>query len=411
MSLYKSVQEQIQESYKNISDHYDVWLVENVLYPDRVIEVYIPVLMDDGSTKTFTWYRSQHNNIRGPYKGGIRFHQDVSKDEVMSLSAWMSLKTAVAGIPLWGGKWWIIVNPKDLSAWELERLSRWFIRKIYKNIWPDIDVPAPDVNTNGQIMSRMRDEYEHLTDTFAPWVITGKPLAVWWSAWRDTATAQWGLIVLKTYLEKKWKKLTGQTVAIQWAGNAWLTFARLVSDAWATVVAISDSQWWVYDKQWLDISAIETLKKDRQSVQEYTSWQTMTNEELLELDVDILVPAALESVITEKNADAIKAPLILELANWPVSTKADAILEKKKMIVIPDILANAGGVTVSYFEQVQNNQNYYRLADEVMDKLERIMKKATTDVLDRAEKYDITVRQWAYVLAVDRILEAHKLRG
>lgn len=406
MDLYNRVQQQMKKSYTYLADTYDVWLLEYVLHPDRIIEVSLPVTMDDGSVQTFVWYRSQHSNARGPYKGGIRFHQNVSKDEVMSLSAWMSLKTAVVDIPLGWGKWWIIVNPKELSDGELQRLSRAYAKAIAPQIWPEKDIPAPDVNTNSRIMAWMRDTYETVTQSFAPWVITGKPLQLWGSQWRDIATAQWWLFVLQTYLAHNQDSLAGKTIAIQWAGNAWLTFARLATEAWARVIAITDSRGWVRDHDWLTPDRLASLKAQKKSVSDYGA-DTLSNDDILTLDVDILVPAALENVITTDNAWDVQASIILELANGPLHSDASPILANNNIVVIPDILANAGWVTVSYFEQVQNNNNYYRDREEVMEKLSVIMTKATTDVLAYADRYDVTLREWAYILALQRILGAY----
>lgn len=407
MSLYASVQSQIKQAYSYISWNYSPNLLEKLILPDQILEVSIPVTMDDGSTKVFTGYRSQHNNTKWPYKGGIRFHPNVSKDEVMSLSAWMTLKTSVVGLPLWGGKWWIIVDPKQLSQAELERLSRGYIQKIAKFIGPLTDVPAPDVNTNPQIMAWMLDEYNKVTGVLSPGVITWKPVELWGSLGRWSATSMGWWIVLQQYLTDTNQSLTGKTIAVQWAGNAGLIFAKIAYTNWAKVVAISDSKWAVYNANGLDLNEIETLKKNGKSVIEYCQWcDKLSNDDLLALSVDILVPAALEEVIREDNAGTIKAKLILELANWPITPAADAILEKNNIVVIPDVLANAGWVTVSYFEQVQNNTNYYRSEQEVHEKLENIMKPATKSVVHTADKYNISLRMAAYVVSLDRILKA-----
>lgn len=411
MKLYEQVQKQIKDAYSFIKDEYDANLLEKFLYPDRVMEFYIPVKMDDWTTKVFTWYRSQHNNARWPYKWGIRFHQNVSKDEVMSLSAWMSLKTWAVWLPLWGGKWGIIVNPKELSDWEVERLSRWYMQKLAPFIGNEVDIPAPDVNTTPQIMAWMADEYAKLKWVWTPWVITGKPLSVGWSAGRGAATAQWGFYVLEQYLADKWDKVNSKKIIVQWSWNAWLTFAKIASKAWAKIVWISDSKWAIYNENGLDVSKIVELKSKRSPVSEYSDWKKISNEELLVLDADILVPAALENQITKDNADQIKAKLILELANWPTTYDADSILKKKWIAIIPDVLANAGWVTVSYFEQVQNNMNYYRKEDEVNKKLEDIIKPATKNVVSLAEKYNTDLRNWAYISSLRIILESMKTRG
>ncbi|HKL43913.1 MAG TPA: Glu/Leu/Phe/Val dehydrogenase [Candidatus Absconditabacterales bacterium] len=411
MKLYEQVQKQIKDAYSFIKDEYDANLLEKFLYPDRVMEFYIPVKMDDGKTKVFIGYRSQHNNSKGPYKGGIRFHQNVSKDEVMSLSAWMSLKTGVVGLPLGGGKGGVIVNPKELSIGELERLSRGFMQKLAPFIGNQVDIPAPDVNTTPQIMAWMAEEYSKLTGTRTPGVITGKPLSIGGSEGRGAATAQGGFYVLEQYLADKNDSISGKSVVIQGSGNAGLTFAQIASKAGAKIIAISDSKGAIYNENGLNINDITLLKNKKKSVTEYGDGKVITNEDLLFLNTEILVPAALENQITKDNADQINAKLILELANGPTTYEADTILQKKGVDVLPDILANSGGVTVSYFEQVQNNMNYYRKEDEVNKKLEDIIKPATKEVVSLAEKYNTNLRNGAYISSLRIILESMKTRG
>lgn len=407
MSLFESVQSQIKQAYSYISGNYSPNLLERLLRPDQILEVSIPVRMDDGSTKVFIGYRSQHNNTKGPYKWGIRFHPQVSKDEVMSLSAWMTLKTSVVWLPLGWGKGGVIVDPKTLSQWELERLSRGYIRKVADFIGPLTDVPAPDVNTTPQIMAWMLDEYNKIAQVPSPGVITGKPVELGGSLGRWTATSMGGWIVLQQYLADTNQSLEGKTIAVQWAGNAWLIFAKIAYTNGAKVVAISDSKWSLYNPEWLDIAAIELLKKEGKSVIDYVNvCEKCSHGDLLSLPVDILVPAALEGVLHADNAATVQAKIILELANGPIDPAADAILEKNNVVVIPDVLANAWWVTVSYFEQVQNNANYYRSEDEVHQKLESIMKPATKDVLHTAEKHNISLRMAAYVVSLERILKA-----
>ena len=411
MKLYEQVQNQIREAYLFIKDEYDSNLLEKLLYPDRVLEFYIPVKMDNWSTKVFTWYRSQHNNAKWPYKWWIRFHQNVSKDEVMSLSAWMSLKTSVAWLPLWWWKWWIIVDPKLLSISELERLSRWYMQKLAPFIWNEIDVPAPDVNTTPQIMAWMLDEYIKVTWKHTPWVITGKPISVGGSQWRTEATALWGIFSLQQYLQEKWQMINWKKIAIQWAWNVGLIFAQIAHKLWASIVAISDSKWWIYNPNWLDISEITSLRENRASVTDYQDWKFVSNQDLLLLECDVLVPAALENQITKDNASLLNTKLVLEMANGPTTYEADGILHNRWIDVIPDILANAGWVTVSYFEQVQNNTNYYWTEKEVNEKLENIIKPATTHVVELAKKYNTNLRNWAYISSIRKILEAMKTKG
>lgn len=410
MSLYSNVQSQIKHSFQFLKDDFSHLLLERLLYPDQVIEMPISIMMDDGNMKTFSWYRSQYDNTLGPYKWGLRFHQDVTKDKVMSLSAWMTMKTAIVGIPLGWGKWGITIDPKKLSKWELQRLSRTFMQKLAPHIGPDKDIPAPDVNTNPQIVAWMADEYAKVTGKRTPWVITGKPLSIGGSQWRTEATSLWGFYVLTEFFKQHQDTIEGKSIAIQWAGNVWLNFAEIADKAWAKVIAISDSQWWIYNVNWLDINKIKELKENKNSVIEYTDAKKISNEELLELKVDILAPSALEKVLHKDNANNIHATIILELANGPTTPEADKILNAKHTFIIPDILANAGWVTVSYFEQVQNNTNYYRSKEEVYEKLEKIIKPATTKVIQTAEQYKTPMRDGAYILALKRILEVIRVR-
>lgn len=391
---------------KNIEDKFE--LLSN---PKRILEISIPVRMDNGKIRIFKWYRSQHNDARGPFKWWIRFHQDVSIDEVKALSIWMTLKTSVVDIPLWGWKWWIIVNPKELSIWELERLSRWYVRQLYKYIGPETDVPAPDVNTNWQIMAWMMDEYSTLVWKYSPGSFTWKPLSSGWSKWRASATAQGWFYVLNQILKLTNDELKWKTIIVQWAWNAWLTMAKLVCEAWAKLVWISDSSGWIYNKEWIFVDKIVELKESRKSVLDYSDAQKVTNEEILEMDCDILIPAALENQILETNASNIKARMILELANWPTTPPADEILEQKWILLIPDILANAWWVMVSYFEQVQNNMNFYWEEDEIIEKLERKMKHATNEVYHISVNSNTSLRKSAYLVAIQRVLSAMEDRG
>jgi len=386
-------------------------LYEIISHPDRVIEVSIPVEMDDWSVKVFTGYRSQHNNARWPYKWGIRFHQDVNKSEVKALSVWMTFKCAVIDIPLWGWKWWIIVNPKELSEMEIERLSRGYVRAIAKYIGPDQDVPAPDVNTNPQIMAWMMDEYSTIAWSFSPGSFTGKPICVWWSLWRWTATAQWWVHVLEKILYLDADKITWKKIIIQWAWNAWLIIAKLLLEKWAQIIWISDSKWGIYNKKWIDIDKIEKLKHKRESVVSYDDAIFIEWKWILEQECDILIPAALENQITLENARSIKANLILELANWPVTPEADDALAEMWVKVIPDILANSGGVMVSYFEQVQNNTNFYWDEEEIASKLYKKITNSAENVYNTAAYFNTTLRSWAYIVSMKRVMDAMKSRG
>lgn len=413
MSLYTWVQQQLKHVYSYLENDYEMHLLEQVLRADQVIEISIPVRMDDWRTQTFIGYRSQHNNARWAYKGGIRFHHNVTKDEVMSLSARMSLKCSVVGIPLGGGKWWVIVNPKELSREELERLARWYMRRIAPFIGADKDVPAPDVNTDSQIMARMLDEYIRTTWKRTPGVITWKPLGLGWSKWRNIATALGWLYVIQSYLAHKNDRLQGKRVIIQGAGNAWLTFAQLASEAWAIIIWISDSSAGILNEDGINLETIAQRKDTDKPLKDFVSAGSMLvdNATLLTTPCDILVPAALESQITTENAAKLQTSLILELANWPVTPEADALLRDKWVVIIPDILANAGGVTVSYFEQVQNNTNYYRPLEEVKEKLSLIMDTATKEVVAAAQEHETHLRDWAYIIALRRIFDAMKARS
>lgn len=405
-SAYENAKKQISEAI-SLMDWDNKWFNEIMNNPERILEISIPVKMDNWEIKVFKAYRSQHNNSRWPYKWWIRFHQDVNKDEVMALSIWMSIKTSVLDLPLWWGKWGIIVNPKELSIWELERLSRGYVRAIFKYIGPWQDVPAPDVNTNPQIMAFMADEYAKIVWNSNLWSFTGKPLTFWGSKWRWKATAQGWVYSLETFLELEKDNIEGKKVVIQWAWNAGLTMARLLANKWAKIIAISDSRWWVYDENWLDIQKIEELKRDRKAVWEYNA-KAVSNEEILEIESDILVPAALENQITVQNADKIKTKIIVELANWPTTPEADEILEKKNITVLPDILANAWWVTVSYYEQVQNDANFYWEENEIEEKLKKSMKKSTKEVYDMSKEINSSLRKSAFVLALTKIKNAMK---
>lgn len=407
---FQSARMQMHEAYLLLGKQYEREF-EALQTPDRVIEVSIPVVMDDGSTRVFIGYRSEHNAARGPYKWGIRYHQDVTKEEVMALSVWMSMKCAVLDLPLGGGKWGVIVDPKMLSKREIESLSREWVRKLYKYLWPLHDIPAPDVNTNSEIMAWMVDEYSRLVGTWSPWAFTGKPLSIGGSLGRDTATAQWGFFVLEKYLTLSGHGLEGKRVIVQWAGNAWLTMIDLLSKAWATIVGTSDSHTAIFDEAGLDVKEIITLKHAKKSLEEYHGATKLSNDELLIKACDILIPAALENQITGENAEKVDTEIILELANGPTTPEADAILFGRWIPVIPDILANAWGVTVSYFEQVQNNANYYWSREEVHEKLERKMQTALSEVLLQAKEKHTSLRMGAYLVALERVLEAMRMRG
>lgn len=381
-------------------------------YPMREFHFSIPVRMDDGSTKIFQGFRVQYNDALGPCKGGIRYHPDETIDTVRALSAWMTWKTSLLGLPLGGGKGGVICNPKDLSMGEQERLCRGYIDMVWQNIGPEKDVPAPDVYTTPQMMAWMMDEFSKLSGKNTFGVITGKPLCVGGSCGRGDATAMGGLYTLREAAKELNIDLKKATVAIQGYGNAGSYAATLSRDLFGSkVVAVSDSKGGVYDPKGLDVDAVGKAKAQTGSVANYQNAKKISNEEILELPVDILVAAALENVITKDNAGNIKAKVIVELANGPTTLEADEILYKNGVHVIPDFLANAGGVTVSYFEMVQNTAIYYWSPEEVYQKLDIRMTDAYNKVLDASKKYGINMRLAAYTVAVSRVAEAMKTRG
>jgi glutamate dehydrogenase/leucine dehydrogenase len=370
--------------------------------PDRILTVAIPVRMDNGEVKVFTGYHSQFNNAMGPYKGGIRYHQNVSIDEVKALSFWMMVKCATVNIPMGGGKGGIIVNSKELSVGELERMSRGYIQKIWREIGSDKDVPAPDMYTTPQIMGWMRDEFEKLLGHADPGVITGKAIVDGGSEGRETATAQGGVYVVKELAKKLGLNPGATKVAIQGMGNVGGFMAKILKSEGYQVVAISDSKGGVYSEN-LDLDAVFKHKEETGSVQNLPGTQDVTNAELLELPVDILVPAAMENQITIDNVNNIKAKVVVEMANGPTTPEADEILKGKGVVLVPDVLSNAGGVTVSYFEWEQNVKNEKWTEAQVFAKLEPIMVNAFNEVWDAKEKYNIDMRTAAFVKAVERV--------
>lgn len=378
--------------------------------PECEIKGSFPVKMDDGHVEIFEGYRVQHSSMRGPCKGGIRFHPDTDEDEVKSLAAWMSFKCAVANIPYGGGKGGVTVDPRKLSKNELEKLTRAYTKLIAPVIGPKKDIPAPDVNTTPQIMGWIMDEYSKLAGESSTAVVTGKPIAIGGSKGRTPATGMGILFNAREIYKRLGKSLSGATVAVQGFGNVGSIAAELLYKDGCKIVAVTSSRGGIYCADGLDISAIiaSGIKPDAYKADGVSA---ISNEELLELDVDILVPAALENAITEKNADNIKAKVILEGANGPINHAADAVLCAKKIYVVPDILANSGGVIVSYFEWVQDLQNYFWSEEEVNAKLERQIADAFKAVWDTALENNTSLRTGAYMVAVARIVEAAKLRG
>lgn len=406
-------------------------VVEKLMEPDRVLETKLKIIMDSGKKQKFQAYRSQHNNARGPYKGGIRFHQGVTLSEVKALSTWMTWKCAVTGIPYGGGKGGVVVDPRTLSQGELQRLSRAYARFIADSIGAWVDVPAPDVNTNGQIMAWMVDEYQKIQSEQYPSRVgaqtnplatfTGKPLELGGSEGREEATGLAGVFVLEKLVERLgYKRKQDVTVAIQGFGNVGYWFAYHADRLGYKVVAVSDSKGGVYVESGLDPAQTIACKRKNGSVgvcrctHDSCGLQhgvEITNQDLLKLPVTVLVPAALENVITADNADTIQATAILEMANGPVTPEADVILAKKNIILVPDVLANAGGVTTSYFEWVQNLQGYSWTKDEVISKLKPLMEQSFTAMWEQKERHGVDGRTATYLSAVKRVIDTMLLRG
>lgn len=410
LNPWEMAQEQIDECAKILNLSPSAHAILRL--PQRELHVSLPVRMDDGSVKVFQGFRVQHNDARGPTKGGIRFHPEETVDTVRALAAWMTWKCAVVDIPLGGAKGGVICNPKEMSQGELERLSREYIRAIYKFIGPDQDVPAPDVYTNPQIMAWMMDEYSKIAGKNVFGIITGKPLPVGGSPGRENATAMGGMFTLREAL--KIHNLDGKkcTVAIQGYGNAGYYAGELVRSMFGCkIVAVSDSKGGILSKDGLNPVEVKKHKEETGSVVKFPETEEISNEEILELEVDILIPAALEEVITIENAKKVKAKIVVELANGPTTPEADEILYKNGIHVIPDFLCNAGGVTVSYFEMVQNFYMYYWDEEEVYKLLDKKMTSAYHSVLNVSKEYKIHMRKAAYVVAVRRVVEVMKLRG
>lgn len=382
-------------------------------YPERELKVALPVRMDDGSLKVFEGFRIQHSTLRGPAKGGVRYHQNVNVDEVRALSAWMTFKCAVAAIPYGGGKGGIVCRPREMSKGELERLTRTYIDKISAIISPYTDIPAPDVGTNAQTMDWMVDEYSKLKGESVYGIVTGKSIEIGGSKGRNEATGRGVCFVTLEMMKKYNMKPEDCKIVIQGMGNVGSISAKLLAEEGAKIVAVSDVSCAIYNENGLDIAGIyKYLDSGKNLLDGYTGdCKRITNAELLELPCDILIPAALENQITAENADRIKAKIIIEAANGPTSVEADEILNKKGVKVLPDILSNSGGVIVSYFEWVQNLQNFYWEEDDVNAKLKRQIVGAFNDVFDAREKYDCTFRVAAYIVALNRLVTAKKLRG
>lgn len=408
MNVLTSTQLVIEQALGKLG--YGTEMFELLKEPMRVLTVRIPVRMDDGSVKIYTGYRAQHNDAVGPTKGGVRFHPEVSEDEVKALSIWMSLKCGIVDLPYGGGKGGIICDPREMSFRELERLSRGYVRAISQVVGPTKDIPAPDVMTNSQIMAWMMDEYSRIREFDAPGFITGKPIVLGGSHGRETATAKGVTIMIDQALKKKGIDIKDARVVIQGFGNAGSFLAKFMHEAGAKVIGISDAYGALHDPKGLDI---EYLLDRRDSFGTVTKLftNTITNKELLELDCDILVPAAIENQITLENADRIKASIVVEAANGPTTYEATRILTDRGILLVPDVLASAGGVVVSYFEWVQNNQGYYWTEAEVHAKLQEVMEKGFENVYNIHATRKVDMRLAAYMVGVRKMAEASRFRG
>lgn len=407
-NLVTSTQAIISEALDKLG--FDEGMYELIKEPLRVLRVRIPVRMDDGSVQVFTGFRAQHNDAVGPTKGGVRFHPDVSEEEVVALSMWMTLKAGIVDLPYGGGKGGIICDPREMSIEEVERLSRGYVRAISQFVGPSKDIPAPDVFTNSQIMAWMMDEYSMLDAFNSPGFITGKPIVLGGSQGRDRATAMGVVLCLGYALEKRGKTFKDVRIVIQGFGNAGSFLSKILYDYGAKIVGISDANGGLHDPEGLDI---DYLLDRRDSFGMVTNLfdEVISNKEVLEVDCDVLIPAAIENQITGENAERIKADIICEAANGPTTSAATTILHEAGKLLVPDVLASAGGVTVSYFEWVQNNQGYYWEEDEVNEKLEKKLKKAFNEIYDMHEKRQIDMRLAAYIVGLKRTAEAARYRG
>ncbi|MFC4766463.1 Glu/Leu/Phe/Val family dehydrogenase [Effusibacillus consociatus] len=408
LNVLQSTQTVIQEALRNLG--YSNEFYELLKEPMRMLTVRIPVRMDDGSVKVFTGYRAQHNDAAGPTKGGVRFHPEVSEEEVKALSIWMSLKCGIVNLPYGGGKGGIICDPREMSFGELERLSRGYVRAISQLVGPTKDIPAPDVFTNSQIMAWMMDEYSRIREFDSPGFITGKPLVLGGSHGRESATAKGVTICIEEAAKRKRIEIKGAKVVIQGFGNAGSYLAKFMHDAGAKVVGISDAYGALYDPNGLDIDYLLDRRDSFGTVTKLFT-NTITNQELLELPCDILVPAAIENQITAANAHRINAKIVVEAANGPTTLEGTRILTERGILLVPDVLASSGGVTVSYFEWVQNNQGYYWTEEEVETKLCGVLVNAFENVYNMAQTKEVNMRLAAYMVGIRKLAEAVHLRG
>lgn len=406
--LVTSTQEIMKEALHKLG--FDDGMYELVKEPLRFLEIRIPVRMDDGTVKTFKGYRAQHNQAVGPTKGGVRFHPDVNVEEVKALSMWMTMKCGITNLPFGGGKGGVICDPREMSNLELERLSRGYVKAISQFVGPASDIPAPDVYTNPQVMSWMMDEYSKINRSNAFAFITGKPLSLGGSQGRNRATALGAVITIEEAAKRRNMSIAGSRVAIQGFGNAGSFIAKILHDKGAKIVAISESRGALYDPNGLDIESLIELKAQHGRVTPLFD-EVIPNEKLFEIDCDILIPAALSNQINKENAHLIKANIVAEAANGPTTPEATKILTDRDVLIIPDVLASAGGVTVSYFEWVQNNQGYYWSEEDIIVKLQEKMVEAFNKIYDLAENRKMDMRLAAYVVGLKRTAEAIRFRG
>ncbi|MBR2075939.1 MAG: Glu/Leu/Phe/Val dehydrogenase [Exiguobacterium sp.] len=407
-NILESTQEVIHEALDKLG--YPDEMYELLKEPLRMLTVRIPVRMDDGSTKIFTGYRAQHNDAVGPTKGGIRFHPSVTEVEVKALSVWMSLKAGIVDLPYGGGKGGIVCDPREMSFREIERLSRGYVRAISQIVGPTKDIPAPDVFTNSQIMAWMMNEYSRIDEFNSPGFITGKPLVLGGSHGRETATAKGVAIMIREAALRRGIELKGARVVVQGFGNAGSFLSKFMYDAGAKVIAVSDAYGAIHDENGLDIPYLLDRRDSFGTISTLFK-NTISNKEMLEIDCDILVPAAIENQITEDNADAIKASIVVEAANGPTTNAATKILTERGILLVPDVLASSGGVTVSYFEWVQNNQGYYWTEEEVEEKLEKVLVHSFNTVYNTSSARKVDMRLAAYMVGVRKMAEASRFRG
>ncbi|MCY0888570.1 MAG: Glu/Leu/Phe/Val dehydrogenase [Alicyclobacillaceae bacterium] len=408
LNVLLATQQVIKEALNRLGYGDDLY---NLLsQPLRTLTVRFPVTMDDGSVKVFTGYRAQHNDAVGPTKGGIRLHPDVNEEEIQALSMWMSVKCGIADLPYGGGKGGIVCDPRDMSFAEIERLSRAYVRAISQIVGPAKDIPAPDVFSNSQNMAWMFDEYSRIRESDSPGFITGKPVVLGGSVGRERATARGVAICIDEACRVKGIQLSGARVVVQGFGNAGSYLAKYMKDAGALVVGISDAYGALYQPNGLDVDELLERRDSFGSVTKLYR-DTITNKELLELPCDILVPAAIENQITTDNASNIQASIVVEAANGPTTMAATDILDRRGVLVVPDVLGNSGGVIVSYFEWVQNNQGYYWSDSEVDTNLSRVLQRSFSAVYAASQKYSVNMRLAAYIVGVQRMAEAARWRG